>query len=54
MKEDQEHLTKSQGYEDLRYDMDLSIEKELVDFFAKVMERRRVRGMARGRYRAAQ
>ena len=41
VKEDQEHLTRCRGYEDLRGDADLNMEKELVDFFTRVMERRR-------------
>ena len=41
VKEDQEHLTKCEGYEDLRADADLGHESELVDFFSRVMERRK-------------
>ena len=41
VKEDQEHLTKCEGYEDLRVDADLGHESELVDFFSRVMERRK-------------
>ena len=41
VKEDQEHLTRCRGYEDLRGDADLNMENELVDFFTRVMERRR-------------
>ena len=38
----QEHLTVCNGYEDLRHDADLNMENELVDFFTRVMERRRL------------
>ena len=41
VKEDQEHLTVCRGYEDLRLDADLNRENELVDFFTRVMERRK-------------
>ena len=41
VKEDQEHLTTCEGYEDLRGDADLKNEVELVDFFTRVMERRK-------------
>ena len=41
MKEDQEHLARCEGYEDLRGDADLMNEVELVDFFTRVMERRK-------------
>ena len=41
VREDQEHLTMCNGYEDLRGDADLNMEKELVDFFTRVMERRK-------------
>ena len=41
VKEDQEHLTRCRGYEDLRGDANLNMENELVDFFTRVMERRR-------------
>ena len=40
MKEDQEHLTACEGYEDLRGDADMGNETELVEFFTKVMGRR--------------
>ena len=39
--EDQEHLAKCEGYEDLRGEADLGDEKELVEFFSRVMERRK-------------
>ena len=42
VREDQEHLTVCNGYEDLRHDADLNMENELVDFFNKVMERRKL------------
>ena len=42
VREDQEHLTVCNGYEDLRRDTDLNLENELVDFFNKVMERRKL------------
>ena len=41
VKEDQEHLATCEGYEDLRGDADLGDEKQLVDFFARVMDRRK-------------
>ena len=41
VKEDQEHLTKCEGYKDLRADADLGHESELVDFSSMVLERRR-------------
>ena len=41
MKEEQEHLARCEGYEDLRGDADLMNEVELVDFFTRVMERRK-------------
>ena len=41
VKEDQEHLTVCEGYEDLRGDADLGNETELVEFFSKVMGRRK-------------
>ena len=41
VKEDQEHLTVCEGYEDLRGEADLGNEKELVEFFTKVMGRRK-------------
>ena len=40
MREDQEHVTHCEGYEDLKEDADLTNEEELVQFFIKVMERR--------------
>ena len=39
--EDQEHLARCEGYEDLRGDADLENEKELVDFFTRVMAKRK-------------
>ena len=41
VKEDQEHLARCEGHKDLRGEADLSNEKELVDFFSRVMERRK-------------
>ena len=41
VREDQEHLTQCEGYEDLRGDDDLGNQEELVEFFLKVMERRK-------------
>ena len=41
VREDQEHLTQCEGYEDLRGDHDLGNQEELVEFFLKVMERRK-------------
>ena len=40
VREDQEHLTVCEGYQDLRGDADLGNEGELVKFFNSVMERR--------------
>ena len=40
MREDQEHVSHCEGYEDLKEDADLTNEEELVQFFTKVMERR--------------
>ena len=42
VKEDQEHLTVCEGYQDLRGDADLDNEEELVEFFNSVMERRKL------------
>ena len=39
--QDQEHLTTCEGYKDLRDEADLNVEKELVEFFTRVMERRK-------------
>ena len=39
--EDQEHLLVCDGYADLRENVDLRMEPELVDFFQRVMDRRR-------------
>ena len=41
MTEDQEHLARCEGYEDLRGDANLENEKELVDFFTRVMAKRK-------------
>ena len=41
VKEDQEHLARCEGYKDLRGEADLGNEKELVNFFSRVMERRK-------------
>ena len=41
VREDQEHLQVCDGYEDLRENVDLRMEPEMVDFYQKVMERRR-------------
>ena len=41
MTEDQEHLARCGGYEDLRGNADLENEKELVDFFTRVMAKRK-------------
>ena len=38
VKEDQEHLARCKGCEDLRGDADLMNEVELVDFFIRVMD----------------
>ena len=43
-REDQEHVTKCVGYQDLRADADLGNEPELVEYFSKVMERRKTNG----------
>ena len=40
VREDQEHLTVTKGYQDLKGDADLVNEGELVKFFNSVMERR--------------
>ena len=39
--EDQEHLARCEGYEDLRGVADLENEKELVDFFTRVVAKRK-------------
>ena len=39
--EDQEHLARCEGYEDLRGVADLENEKELVDFFTRLMAKRK-------------
>ena len=41
LREDQEHLLICEGYEDLRKNLDLSSEPELVSFYQRVMDRRR-------------
>ena len=41
VREDQEHLTRCEGYTDLRGDADLENEEELVEFVLKVMNRRK-------------
>ena len=41
VREDQEHLTRCEGYADLRGDADLENEEELVEFVLKVMNRRK-------------
>ena len=40
VREDQEHVTQCEGYEDLRREKDLANEEDLVQFFTKVMKRR--------------
>lgn len=41
VREDQEHLTQCEAYKDLRGDHDLENQEELVEFFMKVMNRRK-------------
>ena len=41
VREDQEHLTRCEGYTDLRGDADLENEEELVEFVLKVMNRKK-------------
>ena len=41
VKEDQEHLTICEGYQELREDADLGNEQELVEFFGRVMANRK-------------
>ena len=41
VREDQEHLTRCEGYADLRGDADLENEEELVEFVLKVMNRKK-------------
>ena len=43
LREDQEHLLVCDGCADLRENVDLRIEHEMVDFYQKVMDRRRER-----------
>ena len=40
MREDQEHVTHCEGYEDLKTKANLKNQEELVQFFTRVMERR--------------
>ena len=40
VREDQEHLKECDGYVDLRVNVDLEHEPDLIDFFHRVMERR--------------
>ena len=42
--EDQEHVSKCVCYQDLRADADLEQEPEPVEYFSKVMERRKKNG----------
>ena len=39
VREDQEHLKECVGYQDLRVDVDLGHEPELIDFYNRVMAR---------------
>ena len=41
VREDQEHLLVCDGYEDLRENLDLRMEQEMVSFYQRVMDRRR-------------
>ena len=41
VREDQEHLLVCDSYADLRENVDLRMEPEMVDFYQKVMDRRR-------------
>ena len=41
VKEDQEHLIICEGYQELREDADLGNEQELVEFFGRVMAKRK-------------
>ena len=43
VREDQEHLLVCDGYADLRENVDLRMEHEMVDFYQRVMDRRRER-----------
>ena len=43
VREDQEHLTRCEGYADLRGNADMENEEELVEFVLKVMNRRKVK-----------
>ena len=58
VREDQEHLTRCEGYTDLRGDADLENEEELLEFVLKVMNRRKEKNwdyvMMRDRCTAAQ
>ena len=42
--EEQEHLSQCDGYFDLRVDKDLNKDRDLIEFYRQVMERREVRG----------
>jgi len=41
LREDQEHLLVCEGYEDLKENLDLRSESEMVNFYQRVMDRRR-------------
>ena len=41
LREDQEHLLVCDGYEDLKENLDLRSESEMVNFYQRVMDRRR-------------
>ena len=43
-REDQAHVTKCVGYQDLREGADLGNETELVEYFSRVVERRKKNG----------
>ena len=43
-REDQAHVTKCAGYQDLREGADLGNETELVEYFSRAMERRKTNG----------
>ena len=44
--EKQEHLGQCKGYEDLRIGRDLDNDRDLIEFYRLVMERREERGWA--------
>ena len=44
VREDQDHLSVCQGYSDLRQDLDLENDNDLVEFFRQVMARRERQG----------